>query len=205
MDDNDAGHDADTGHDANVMRMLEREREDRADFYKSKDSLNNDNVFSLFGSQFKLLAVVPHRLLLCCLCNPLPDHPSPLLSRHRLSPCAAPLSCWLVVASPSLLLRHHLSCAGWLLNFHLSPGITASLYHALCCSLNVVVAAPPSLPPPACHHHCRGDDRSLSRRILPLLPATSTSLMSTSSTTTSSNPPMITASCPIVQSNPRQG
>ena len=35
VDHNDAGHDADTGHDANanVMRMLEREREGRADFY----------------------------------------------------------------------------------------------------------------------------------------------------------------------------
>ena len=90
MDHNDAGHAADTGHDANanVMRMLEREREDRADFYKSKDSLNNDNVFSLFGSQFKLLAVVPHRFLSCCLCNLFAVPPLPSL-----------------VAPPSLSLR----------------------------------------------------------------------------------------------------
>jgi hypothetical protein len=111
-DNDDAGHDADTGHDAVTRRMLEREREGRDDFYKSKDSLNNDNFISPFGSQFKLLAVVPHRLLSCCPCNPLPYHPSPLLSRHRLSPRAAPLSCCLVVASPPLSLRHHLSCAG---------------------------------------------------------------------------------------------
>ena len=146
-----------------------------------------------------------HRLLSCCPCNPLPYHPSPLLSRHRLSPCAAPLSCWLVVASPPLSLHHHLSCACWLLNCHLSPHIAASLYHALRRSLDVVIAAPPNLPPPACHHRCRGNDRSSSRRILLILPATSASLMSTSSTTTSSNPPMITVSCPIVQSNPRRG
>ena len=185
--------------------MLEREREGRDFFYKSKDSLNNDNFISPFGSQFKLLAVVPHRLLSCCPCNPLSYHPSPLLSRHHLSPCAAPLSCWLVVASPPLLLRHHLSCAGCLMNCHLSPLIAASLYHALCCSLDVVVAAPLSLPPPACHHCCCDDDRSLSRQILLLLPATSVSLMLTSSTTTSSNPPMVTVSCPSVESNPRQG
>jgi hypothetical protein len=111
-DDDDAGHDADTGHGADTMRMLEREREGRDDFYKSKDSLNNDNFISLFDSQFKLLAVVPHHLLSCCSCYPLPYHPSPLLSRHRLSPRAAPVSCWLVVASPPLSLRHHLSCAG---------------------------------------------------------------------------------------------
>jgi len=75
--------------------------------------------------------------------------PLPLLSCHRLSPCAAPLLCWLVVASPPLSLRHHLSCTGCLLNCYLSPRIAASLYHvyhALRCSLDVVVAAPPSSP-----------------------------------------------------------
>ena len=169
------------------------------------DSLNNYNFISPFGSQFKLLAVVLYRLLLCCPCNPLPYHPSPLLSGHRLSPRAAPLSCWLVVASPPLSLRHHISCAGYLLNCHLSPRIAASLYHALHRSLDVVVAAPLSSPPPDCHHRCRVDDRSSSRRILLLLPATSASLKSTSSMTTSSNSPMITVSCPIVQSNPRRG
>jgi hypothetical protein len=132
---------------------------------------------------------VPHRLLSCCPCNPLPYHPSPLLSRHRLSPCTAPLLCWLVVASPPLSLRHHISCAGYLLNCHLSPHIAASLYHALHCSLDVVVATPLSSPAPDCHHRCRGDDRSLSRRILLLLPATSVSMMSTSSMTTFANHP----------------
>jgi hypothetical protein len=171
----------------------------------SKDSLNNDNFISPFGSQLKLLAVVPHRLLSCCPWNPLLYHPSPLLSRHHLSPRAAPLLCWLVVALPPLSLRHHLSCTGWLLNRHLSPGIAASLYHSLCRSLDVVIATPPSLPPPACNHCRRGNDRSSSQRILLLLLATSASLMLMSSTTTSSNPPMITVSCPIVQSNPRRG
>jgi len=188
-----------------MRRMLEREKEGRDNFCKIKDCLNNDNFISPFGSQFKLLAVVPHRLLSCYPCNPLSYHPSLLLSRHRLSPRAAPLSCWLVVASPPLSLRHHLSCTGWLLNCHLSPRIATSLYHALRRSLDVVVAAPPRLPPPACHHCCRGDDRSLSQRILLLLLATSALLTSTSLTTTSSNPPMITVSCPIVQSNLRRG
>jgi hypothetical protein len=59
----------------------------------------------------------------------LPYHPSPLLSRHRLSPCAAPLSCWLVIASPPLLLCHHHSCAGWLLNCHLSSRIQIKRRH----------------------------------------------------------------------------
>ncbi len=134
---------------------------------------------------YVLLAVVPHHLLSCCPCKPLPYHPYRLMSRHRLSPRAAPLLCWLVVASP-------------LLN-------TASFYHALRSSLDIVVAAPPSLLPPAFHHRCRGDDHSLSRRILLILPATFVSLMLTSLTTTSSNPPMFTVSCPIVQSNPRRG
>jgi len=169
----------------------------------------NSTIFiSLFGSQFKLLAVVLHRLLLCCPCITLPYHPSPLLSRHRLSPCAAPLLCWLVVASPPLSLCHHLSCTGCLLNCHISPCIATSLYHAyhaLCCSLNVVVATPPTSPPLACHHRHCGDDCSSSRRIRLLLQATSTWLMSMSLMTTSSNPPMITVSCPIVQSNPRRG
>jgi len=132
-DDNDAVHDADSGHDADTRRMLEREREDRDDCYKSKDSLNNDNFISPFASQFKLLAVVPHCLLSFCPCNPLPYHPSPLLSRHRLSPCAAPLSCWLVDASQPLSLCHHLSCAGWLLNYHLSPRLAASLSVVVSC------------------------------------------------------------------------
>ena len=128
---------------------------------------------------------MPHRLLSCCPCNPLPYHPSPLLSHHRLSPCAAPLLCWLVVASPPLSLRHHISCAGYLLNCHLSPRIAASLYHALHCSLDVGVATP---LPPDCHHRRRGDDRSSSQRILLLLlPATSVSMMSTSSATTIAN------------------
>ncbi len=126
---------------------------------------------------------MPHRLLSCCPCNSLPYHPSPLLSRPR----AAPLLCWLVVASPPLLLCHHISCAGYLLNCHLSPRIDASLYHALHRSLNVVVATPLSSPPPDCHHRRRGDDRSLSRRIFLLLPATSVSMMSTSSMTTFAN------------------
>jgi len=121
---------------------------------------------------FKLLAVVLHRLLLCLSCKTLPYHPSPLLSRHRLSPCAAPLLCWLFVASPPISLRHHLSCTGCLLNCHLFPCIAAShhhAYHALRCSLDIVFAAPPSLPPLACHHRCRDSDRSSSRRILLLL------------------------------------
>jgi len=50
VDDNAAGHDADTGHDTDTRRMLEREREGRDDFYKSKDNLNNDNFISPFGS-----------------------------------------------------------------------------------------------------------------------------------------------------------
>ena len=50
VDDNAAGYDADTGHDADTRRMLEWEREGRDDFYKSKDSLNNDNFISPFGS-----------------------------------------------------------------------------------------------------------------------------------------------------------
>ncbi len=128
-----------------------------------------------------------HRLLSCCPCNPLPYHPSPLLSRHRLSHRAAPLLCWLVVASPPLSLRHHISCAGYLLNCHLSPRIAASLYHALRCSLNVVVATPLSSPPPDCHHPRCSNDRSSSRRILLLLLATSVSMMSTSLTTTFAN------------------
>ena len=73
----------------------------------------NSTIFiSLFGSQFKLLAVVLHRLLLCCPCITLPYHPSPLLSRHCLSPCAAPLlvldGCCIasfLVVPPSLLHR----------------------------------------------------------------------------------------------------
>ena len=43
MDDENAGHDANTGHDTNTRRMLERETKGRDDFYKSKESLNNDN------------------------------------------------------------------------------------------------------------------------------------------------------------------
>jgi len=73
--------------------------------YKSKDSLNNDDFISRFGSQFKLLAVVLHRLLLCCPCKTLPYHPSPLLSPHCLSPYAAPLIASFLVAPPSLLHR----------------------------------------------------------------------------------------------------
>ncbi len=127
----------------------------------------------------------------------------------RATPCRTtpPLSCRAIVSLRAL----RLSCAGWLLHRllsrcgHLSPRIAASLYHALHRSLDVVVAAPPSLPPPACHHRRRGDDRSSRRRILLLLPATLALLKSTSLTTTSSNSPMITVSCPIVQSNPRRG
>ncbi len=130
---------------------------------------------------------MPHRLLSCCPCNPLPYHPSPLLSHHRLSPRTVSLLCWLVVASPPLSLRHHISCAGYFLNCHLSPRIAASLYHALYRSLDVIVAAPLSSPPPDCHHRHRGDDRSSSRRIFLLLPATSVSMMSTSSMTTFAN------------------
>ena len=131
VDHNDAGHDADTGHDANAnaMRMLEREREGRADFCKSKDCLINDNFISLFGSQLKYLLSCRIAFCRAACATYLPYHPSPLLSRHRLSPCAAPLSCWLVVASPPLLLRHHLSCAGWLLNCHLSSRIQIKQRH----------------------------------------------------------------------------
>ena len=114
------------------------------------------------------MTILSHRLALnlnyllscciafCCAAHAIPCHTTPLSSRHRLSPCAAPLLCWLVVASPLFLLRHHLSCTGCLLNCHLSPRIAASLYHAyhaLRCSLDIVVAAPPSSPPLACHHH----------------------------------------------------
>ncbi len=133
----------------------------------------------------------------CPAARATPCHTTPPLS------CHATFLCWLVVTSPPLSLRHHLSCAGCLLKCHLSPRIAASLYHALRRSLDVVVAAPPSSPPPACHHRHRGDDRNSSRQILLLLPASSALLMSTSSTTTSSDPPMITVRCPIVQSNPR--
>ena len=165
--------------------------------WSTDELLSLMRVFNSFS--FKILAVVLHRLLSCCPCNPLPYQPFPLLSRHRVSPRAAPLSCWLVVAAPpSLLHRLVVELPP------LSPCITASLYHALRRSLDIVVAAPPSSPPLACHHRRRGDDRSLNRRILLLLPSTSTSLMSTSSTTTSSNPPKTTVSCPIVQSNPRR-
>jgi hypothetical protein len=87
-DDDDAGHDADTGHVADTRRMLEREREGRDDFYKSKDSLNNDNFISPFGSQFKLLAV---SLLALCLSR------AGWLLHRLLSRCAtislAPASC----------------------------------------------------------------------------------------------------------------
>jgi hypothetical protein len=129
VDHNDAGHAADTGHDANANAMRMLEREGRADFYKSKDSLINDNFISLFGSQFKLLAVVPHRFLSCCLCNLFAVPPLPSLVAPPSLSCAASLSCWLVVASPPLLLRHHLSCAGWLLNCHLSSRIQIKQRH----------------------------------------------------------------------------
>ena len=187
MDHNDAGHAADTGHDANANAMRMLEREGRADFYKSKDSLINDNFISLFGSQFKLLAVVLHHFLSCCLCNLFAIPPLPSLVAPPSLSCAASLSCWLVVASPPLSVRDHISCAGYLLNCHLSPHIAASLYHALHRSLDVVVAAALSLPPLDCHHRRCGNDRSSSRRILLLLPATSVSMMSTSSTTTFAN------------------
>ncbi len=65
------------------------------------------------------------------------------------APARMKTSRWLVVASPPLSLRHHLSCTGSLLNCHLSPRIAASLYHAyhaLRCSLDIVIAAPPSSP-----------------------------------------------------------
>ena len=82
------------------------------------------------------LALNLYYLLLCriAFCRAacatyLPYHSSPLLSCHRLSPCAAPLSCWLVVASPPLLLRHYFSCAGWLLNCHLSSHIQIKRRH----------------------------------------------------------------------------
>jgi hypothetical protein len=133
VDHNDAGHDADTGHDANAnaMRMLEREREGRADFYKSKDSLINDNFISLFGSQFKLLAVVPHRFLSCCLCNlfavpPLPSLVAPpslslrctslvLVGCCIASSLVAPpsLLCWLVVELPPLFPHPDQTNASW--------------------------------------------------------------------------------------------
>ncbi len=58
---------------------------------------------------------------------PLAVPPTPLLSRQRLLCCTAPLLCWLVVASPCLLLRQHLSRAGWLLNHRLSCCIATSL------------------------------------------------------------------------------
>jgi len=59
--------------------MLEREKEGRDDFYKSKDSLNNDNFICPFGSQFKLLAVVPHRLFVVMSVQPLAIPPLPSL------------------------------------------------------------------------------------------------------------------------------
>ena len=67
----------------------------------------------------------------CCAAHAIPCHTTPLSSRHRLSPCAAPLLCWLVVASPPLSLRHHLSCTGCLLNCHLSPHNTNRRVHGL--------------------------------------------------------------------------
>jgi hypothetical protein len=126
VDHNDAGHDADTGHDANAnaMRMLEREREGRADFYKSKDSLINDNFISLFGSQFKLLAVVPHRFLSCCLCNLFAVPPLPSL-----------------VAPPSLSLR----CASLVL---VGCCIASSLVVPLSLLCRLVVELPPLFPHP---------------------------------------------------------
>ena len=112
VDDNDAGHDADTGHDANVMRMLEREREDRADFYKSKDSLNNDNVFSLFGSQFSITCCRAASPFVVLPVQPLAGPPLPsLVAPPSLSLRCASLvlvGCCIassLVAPPSLLRR----------------------------------------------------------------------------------------------------
>ena len=79
-------------------------------------------------------------------------HTTPPLSFH------ATFLCWLVVTSPPLSLRHHLSCAGCLLNCHLSPRIATSLYHALRTTTTVA----PWLHPCRhrrhhrhrhCHHH----------------------------------------------------
>jgi hypothetical protein len=58
---------------------------------------------------------------------PLAVPPATLLSRYRLSCCTAPLLCWLVVASPCLLLLQRPSRAGWLLNRRLSCRIATSL------------------------------------------------------------------------------
>jgi hypothetical protein len=58
---------------------------------------------------------------------PLAVPPAPLLSHHRLSCRTVPLLCWLVVALPRLSLLQRLSCAGWLLNCHLSCRIATSL------------------------------------------------------------------------------
>jgi hypothetical protein len=58
---------------------------------------------------------------------PLAVPPAPLLSRHCLLCCTAPLLCWLVVALPRLLLLQRLSHAGWLLNRRLSCCIATSL------------------------------------------------------------------------------
>ena len=124
MDNNDAGHDANTGHDADTRRMLEREREGRADFNKSKDSLINVNFISLFGSQFKLLAVVPHRFLSCCLCNLFAVPPLPSL-----------------VAPPSLSLR----CASLVL---VGCCIASSLVVPLSLLCRLVVELPPLFPHP---------------------------------------------------------
>jgi len=105
--------DDNAGHDADVRRMLEREREGRDNFYKSKDSLNNDNFISPFGSQFKLLAVVPHRLLAA-----------------RATPCRTtpPHSCRATISLLALRLSH----AGWLLHRLLSRCTTISLAPAGC-------------------------------------------------------------------------
>jgi hypothetical protein len=62
---------------------------------------------------------------------PLAVPPAPLLSRHRLSCCTAPLLCWLVVALPCLLLLQRLSRAGWLMNCCLSCCIATSLVASL--------------------------------------------------------------------------
>ncbi len=58
---------------------------------------------------------------------PLAVPPAPLLACHRLSCWTAPLLCWLVVALPCLSAVQRLSCAGWLLNCHLSCCIATSL------------------------------------------------------------------------------
>jgi hypothetical protein len=58
---------------------------------------------------------------------PLAIPPAPLLSRHRLSCCTAPLLCRLVVALPCLSLLQRLSRAGWLLNCRLSCRVATSL------------------------------------------------------------------------------